>query len=221
MKLIFWIESALSHLLTLGRSTNLRIGFLINLLRAPLVFWYFRNIKAFQPIELPAQISIEFDPPLSSAADLAQKLVQEPESSESQSETAPSLEICPPSPPLTSISPVSNDAQTTSSTSQGFLSIDSGVRLRCSSQDSHHSVPKSWSDFESEAKTWKVNYFRQEIQTTFTWKINASEYLPDMEGASSVANPGQEFSYALSFALPLVLKLRFQNHGSSLNPPVN
>jgi len=107
---------------------------------------------------LPAQISIEFDPPFSSAANSTQILVQETGSYESQSETAPSIEIRPASPPLTSIStPVSNDVQTTSSTSQGFLSIDSGVRLRSSSQDSHHSVPKSWSDFESEAKTWKVN----------------------------------------------------------------
>lgn len=109
---------------------------------------------------MPAQISIEFDPPFSSAANSTQKHVQEPESSESQSEIVPSIEVRPPSPPLTSISPVSNDAQTTSSTSQGFLSIDSGVRLRSSSQDSHHSVPKSWSDFESEAKTWKVSWFR-------------------------------------------------------------
>ena len=102
---------------------------------------------------MPAEIRIEFEPPSASP----EKLVREPEISK---DNVPAVKVCSPSPPLTSSTcPVALDEQpeTTSSTSQGFLSIDSGVRLRSSSQDSHHSVPKSWSDFESEAKKWKVS----------------------------------------------------------------
>ncbi|CAG5087014.1 Oidioi.mRNA.OKI2018_I69.PAR.g11437.t1.cds [Oikopleura dioica] len=107
------------------------------------------------PIELPAQIRIEFDPPSPSTSLITSEELnhQEAESKFAEPEV-PVIEVRSPSPrQISSTSPV--DDQTTSSASQGFLSIDSGVRLRSSSQDSHHSVPKSWSDFESEAKKWK------------------------------------------------------------------
>lgn len=166
------------------------------------------------PIELPAQISIEFDPPFSSAANSTQKLVQEAESSESQSEIVPSIEVRPPSPPLTSISPVSNDAQTTSSTSQGFLSIDSGVRLRSSSQDSHHSVPKSWSDFESEAKTWKpVKVAAPKLNTkketkTMSQQDSEPEMSQSSEGYRSSAEIDHEVDKIIAdtFKIPLIPK---------------
>lgn len=106
---------------------------------------------------MPAQIRIEFDPPSPSTSLITSEELnhQEAESKFAESEV-PAIEVRSPSPrQISNTSPV--DDQTTSSASQGFLSIDSGVRLRSSSQDSHHSVPKSWSDFESEAKKWKVS----------------------------------------------------------------